>query len=111
MGGAGLFLIVIAFLFLYFVLVRPQKRRQLDQQRMLNEIKVGDEVVTAGGIYGEVTSVEDGAGDLMVRIAPELEVRVARRAIAGVTPEPEAEEAAELARPQEPEPPAPTPGT
>jgi preprotein translocase subunit YajC len=111
LGGAGLFLIVIAFLFLYFVLVRPQKRRQLDQQRMLNEIKVGDEVVTAGGIYGEVTEVGDEGGDLMVRIAPQLEVRVARRAIAGVTPEVEETEAAELERPEEPEPPAPTPGT
>jgi preprotein translocase subunit YajC len=111
LGSAGLFLIVIAFLFLYFVLVRPQKRRQVDQQRMLNELKVGDEVVTAGGIYGEVTAVEDDGGDLMVRIAPELEVRVARRAIAGVTPEPQAAEPAELERPEEPEPPAPTPGT
>jgi preprotein translocase subunit YajC len=110
LGSAGLFLIVIAFLFLYFVLVRPQKRRQLDQQRMLNEIKVGDEVVTAGGIYGEVTALEDD--DVMVRIAPQLEVRVARRAIAGVTPPPaEAEADAELERAEEPEPPEPTPGT
>jgi preprotein translocase subunit YajC len=111
-GSAGLFLIVIAFLFLYFVLVRPQKRRQVDQQRMLNELKVGDEVVTAGGIYGEVTGLVEEGGDLLVRIAPELEVRVARRAIAGVTPEPDEDEpAAELERPEEPDPPAPTPGT
>jgi len=110
LGSAGLFLIVIAFLFLYFVLVRPQKRRQLDQQRMLNEIKIGDEVVTAGGIYGEITGLEED--DVMVRIAPELEVRVARRAIAGVTPPPEAGEAPDELEPAEaPEPPEPTPGT
>ena len=111
MGSAGLFLIVIAFLFLYFVLVRPQKRRQVDQQRMLKDLKVGDEVMTAGGIYGEITAVDEG-DDLMVRIAPWLEVRMARRAIAAVTSEPgEPEEQAVLERPEEPEPPEPTPGT
>jgi preprotein translocase subunit YajC len=108
MGGAGLFIIVIAFLFLYFVLVRPQKRRQQEQQRMLNQVSVGDEIVTAGGIYGEVTAVDDD--DVRVRIAPDLEVRVARRAIAGVT-RPEPDENDELEEPEEPERPEPTPGT
>ena len=93
-GGSGFFLLIIAaFAFLWLVLVRPQKKRQVAQQRMLNEIKVGDEVVTAGGIYGEIT--EDVGDDVMVRIAPDLEVRVARRAIGGVIqpeePEPEPE--------------------
>src|SRR3954453_4232278 len=94
-GGSSFFLLIIlAFGFLWLVLVRPQKKRQLAQQRMLEEIKVGDEVVTAGGIYGEVT--QDVGDDVMVRIAPNLEVRVARRAIGGVVQpdepdEPEAE--------------------
>ena len=107
MGGFGFFLIIIAFFFLYFVLVRPQKRRQLQQQRMLNELAVGDEVVTAGGIYGEITGLEDEA--VLVRIAPELEVRVARRAIGTVLPK--EEEPAELENPEEPERAEPTPGT
>jgi preprotein translocase subunit YajC len=82
-GGSSFFLLIIlAFGFLWLVLVRPQKKRQLAQQRMLDEIKVGDQVVTAGGIYGEVT--QDVGDDVMVRIAPDLEVRVARRAIGGV---------------------------
>ena len=108
MGSAGLFIIVIAFLFLYFVLVRPQKRKQLEQQRMLNEVSVGDEIVTAGGIYGEITSVDED--DVRVRIAPDLEVRVARRAIAGVTT-PTADDADELEEPEEPERPEASPGT
>jgi preprotein translocase subunit YajC len=108
MGSAGLFIIVIAFLFLYFVLVRPQKRRQLEQQRMLNQVSVGDEIVTAGGIYGEVTAVDED--DVRLRIAPDLEVRVARRAIAGVTSK-ESEDAQELEEPDEPERSEPTPGT
>jgi preprotein translocase subunit YajC len=105
MGGSGFFLIIIAFVFLYFVLVRPQKRRQLQQQKMLSDVKVGDEIVTAGGMYGEIRELHDD--DVLVRIAPELDVRVARRAIAGViTPDPE-----ELEAPEEPDSTGPTPGT
>jgi len=107
MGGAGFFLIVIAFGFLYFVLVRPQKKRQLAQARMLSELNVGDEVVTAGGIYGEIVGLGDE--DVKVRIAPELDVRVARRAIASVTPA--ATESAELEAPEDPDRTEPTPGT
>jgi preprotein translocase subunit YajC len=107
MGGAGFFLIIIAFGFLYFVLVRPQKKRQLAQMRMLNELAVGDEVVTAGGIYGEIVGLAED--DVTVRIAPELDVRVARRAIASVTPA--AAQSAELEAPEEPDRTEPTPGT
>jgi preprotein translocase subunit YajC len=107
-GGGGFFLLlIIAFGVLWFVLIRPQKRRQIEQQQMLNRLEVGDEVVTAGGIYGEITAVVDD-DDVMVRIAPELEVKVARRAIGAVIrpepePEPEAEESpAETAEPAAP---------
>jgi len=107
MGQAGFLVIIIAFGFLYFVLIRPQKKRQLASQRMMNELHVGDEVVTAGGIYGEIVGLGDE--DVTVRIAPELDVRVARRAIASVIP---AEtETAELEAPDEPEATGPTPGT
>ena len=82
MSGFGFLLIILAFVFLYFVLVRPQRRRQVAQQSMLDDLRLGDEVVTAGGIYGEITDL--GEDEVKVRIAPELEVRVARRAIAGI---------------------------
>jgi preprotein translocase subunit YajC len=98
-GGSGFFLLlIIAFVFLWFVLIRPQKRRQLEQQQMLNRIDVGDQVLTAGGIYGEITEL--GEDEVKVRIAPNLEVRVARRAIGGVVDD---EEDADPAAPIEPE--------
>ena len=102
-GGGFFLLIIVAFGFLWFVLIRPQKKRQLSQQQMLNQLDVGAEVVTAGGIYGEITKIVDDE-DVMVRIAPNLEVRVARRAIGGIVPpdEPEPEPEAEPAE----EPPA-----
>ena len=85
MSGAGLLLIDVAFGFLYFVLVRPQKRRQLQSRQLLDSLKVGDEVVTAAGIYGRVAELVDD-DDVLVEIAPELRVRVARRAIGGIIP-------------------------
>jgi preprotein translocase subunit YajC len=102
-SGSGFFLLVIAFVFLWFVLIRPQRRRQVQTQSMLSSIKPGDEVVTAGGIYGTVAELVDD-DDLLVEIAPGLKVRVARRAIGGVVP-PEAAEAPE----PEPLPDPPTP--
>ena len=90
-GGTGfLFIIVIGFLLIYLLFVRPQKRRQSQQQQLTNDLRVGDEVLTVGGIYGTVSQLED---DLVtVEIAPNTEVRVARRAIAAVTREPEEDE-------------------
>ena len=87
MSGAGFLIIIIAFGFLYFVLIRPQKRRQVDSQRMLQGLEVGDEVVTAGGILGTITALGDD--EVSVEIAPSLVVRVARRAIGSVISRPE----------------------
>ncbi|HEY8030394.1 MAG TPA: preprotein translocase subunit YajC [Gaiellaceae bacterium] len=101
MSGPGFLLIIVAFAFLYFVLIRPQKKRQLQSRQMLDTIKVGDEVVTAAGIYGRVAELVDD--DIMVDIAPNVRVKVARRAIGAVIPP-----AAELEEPeqQQEEPPA-----
>jgi preprotein translocase subunit YajC len=102
-SSPGFLILIVAFAFLWFVLIRPQKRRQAEAARMLNSIDVGDEVLTAGGIYGEVTELHDD--DVLVRIAPELEVRVARKAIGAVIrPEEAAEPEAEPEEPVQPEP-------
>ncbi len=88
--GAIFFVVLIALMWL--LLVRPQRRRQLDQQRLWASAEPGDEIVTAGGIYGRITTAVDD-NDVMVEIAEGLEVKIARRAIAGVfRDEPEDEE-------------------
>ena len=92
-GGGFFFIIIIAFLLLWLIVVRPQRKRQNQQRAAVNELQVGDEVLTAGGIYGTVSRLDED--QVTVEIAPRTEVRVARRAIAGVIHEPEDEEAAE----------------
>jgi preprotein translocase subunit YajC len=101
-GGSGFFLVIIvAFLLLWLIVVRPQRKRQTQQQRMLSDLRVGDEVLTAGGIYGTVSRLDED--QVTVEIAPKTEVRVARRAIAGVTREDEPEDDAEADESREPE--------
>ena len=92
-GGGFFFIIIIAFLLLWLIVVRPQRKRQSQQRALINELRVGDEVLTAGGIYGTVSRIDDD--EVTVEIAPKTEVRVARRAIAGITREDEEEETGE----------------
>jgi preprotein translocase subunit YajC len=85
------FLIVMALVLvvLYVVTIRPQRQRQLTQQRMIESAGVGDDVLTSGGIYGTITEAE--GDDIVVEIADGLNVHMTRRGIAAVLP-PEEEE-------------------
>jgi preprotein translocase subunit YajC len=90
--GGYIFVIVILIL-MWFLLIRPQRRRQLDSQRLIDSLAVGQEIVTAGGLYGTITALEDD--EARVEIADGIEVRVAKRAIAGVLTEEDPDELAE----------------
>ncbi len=80
-------MIVALFALLYLLILRPQRRRTTDQLQMQDTLQVGDEVITAGGIRGEVRQLDEDV--LKVEIAPDIVVRVDRRAIAAVVSEPE----------------------
>jgi preprotein translocase subunit YajC len=87
---AGLLILVGMFVLFWMLLIRPQRRRQRAQEEMISRLRVGDEIVTAGGLYGEVTGLDED--EVRVEIADGVEVRVARRAVAGVMPDEEEEE-------------------
>jgi preprotein translocase subunit YajC len=96
---SGLIFIVVMIAIVWLLLIRPQRQRQLKQQRMVSALEVGDEVVTAGGIYGRIEALEDEVAH--VRVAPEVTLRLARRAIASVVKD----ESEQLVAPaEEPEP-------
>ena len=77
-----LILMIGLFAVMWLLLIRPQRRRQAQQAEMLASLEVGDEILTAGGVYGEVQAVEDD--ELRVEIAPGTSVRLDRRAVAAV---------------------------
>ncbi len=79
-GVAPLLVIFVAF---YFLLIRPQSKRMKTLQATIAAVKRNDTVVTAGGIIGRVTKVEDGFVE--VEIAPNTRVRVVKATIAEVT--------------------------
>jgi len=69
---------------MYFVMIRPQQKRQKQWQEMLSKIKTGDRVTTAGGIRGTIMSIKDDA--IVIRVAPDnIKLEVAKNAIASVT--------------------------
>ena len=76
------FLLIIPLM--YFVMIRPQQKRQKQWQQMLGSIKTGDKVTTAGGIRGIIMSIKDDA--IIIRVAPDnIKMEVAKSAIASVT--------------------------
>jgi preprotein translocase subunit YajC len=100
----GLVIIVVLFALFWLLLVRPQRRRQAEQNALIQNVEVGDEIVTAGGLFGHVQSVADD--ELLVEIAPGTTVRIARRAVAGIVgpDEEDEEDEGELEAGEEPEP-------
>jgi len=69
---------------MYFVMIRPQQKRQKQWQQMLGSIKTGDRVTTAGGIRGIIMSIKDDV--IIIRVAPDnIKMEVAKSAIASVT--------------------------
>src|SRR5213082_1010128 len=83
----GYIFILILLVGMWFLLIRPQRRRQMEARRLVQSLAVGKEIVTAGGLYGTITSLDDD--EARVKIADGVEVRVAKRAIAGVLSEDE----------------------
>jgi preprotein translocase subunit YajC len=84
--GSG-FLIVLVGIFavMYFLLIRPQNAKKRAMQDMLSKIGPGDEVITIGGIYGDVVEVSDDR--VVLEIAEDVHIEVARRAIAQIVPQ------------------------
>ena len=80
----GGFLIVLAVMFAVFwlLIVRPQKARQRAHQQLLDSVERGDEVVTVGGIYGDVVEVQEDR--IVLEIAEDVHIEVARRAISSI---------------------------
>jgi preprotein translocase subunit YajC len=80
----GMLPLVLMFVVLYFIMIRPQMKRQKEHRAMIEALAKGDEVATAGGILGTVTRLSEGY--LHLEIANGVEVQVQRSAVAQVLP-------------------------
>jgi preprotein translocase subunit YajC len=98
-GGGGGAIIQLGILLLipfamYFFLIRPQRKRAREQQDLQRSIQVGDEVVTTSGVFGTITG-EDGDSRFWLEIDDDVQIRIARAAIAGKANPDEASTAAD----------------
>ncbi|HEV8383597.1 MAG TPA: preprotein translocase subunit YajC [Candidatus Acidoferrales bacterium] len=84
----GMLVPLLAFFgIFYFLLILPAQRRSKKVAQMLAELKVGDKVVTNGGIYGTIVGLDEKDAAVQLRIADQVKIKVSRSAIAGMQPE------------------------
>jgi preprotein translocase subunit YajC len=88
-GGGGstlftLFPILLIFVIFYFLLIRPQQKRQKEHQKMLEAIQKGDRVLTSGGLYGTVVGVKENI--VVLKIAENVKIEIAKSAVTHIVP-------------------------
>lgn len=80
----------LIFVIFYFMIIRPQQKRQKERQKMLDAMEKGDKILTAGGIYGTVVGIEEKV--VLVQIADNVKVKVDRGSVGSVLREANPEE-------------------
>ena len=84
MDLGGLIVLVALFALFWLFVIKPQRRRMQEQRTLHENVGVGDEIVTMGGLLGHVRGINENDDTLVVEIAPGTNVRVARRGVAAV---------------------------
>ncbi|MEJ2138489.1 MAG: preprotein translocase subunit YajC [Gammaproteobacteria bacterium] len=80
----GLLPLVLIFVVFYFLLIRPQQKRQKEHKEMVGNLKKGDEVATAGGLLGKITDVKDNF--VKIEVADNVIVTVQKHTVSNVMP-------------------------
>ena len=75
----GFLPIILMFVVLYLLMIRPQMKKQKNQQRLIDELEKGDEIVTNGGIHGSIQNIKDDI--LVIKIADNVKIEVSRAAV------------------------------
>jgi preprotein translocase subunit YajC len=84
-GGFSPILIMVVFIALmYFMMIRPQQKRQKEHTALVSNLKVGDEILTTGGILGIITGISDHYA--IVKIADNTEIKIQKSSVASVVP-------------------------
>lgn len=76
-------MMILMFVMMYFLLIRPQRKQQKEHQQRLASLKIGDEVITNGGIHGVVTNVKDSV--IKLKIADNVKIDLEKSAVVTIT--------------------------
>ncbi len=81
-GGMGMIImLIVLFAIMYFFMIRPQNKKQKEIQKFRNELTVGQEVVTIGGVYGTIKSIDEVANTVTLEVATGVKIIFAKEAI------------------------------
>ncbi len=82
-GGFGAFVpLILMFVIFYFLLIRPQQKKQKQHREVISNLKKGDRVITSGGLYGRITGLNDTV--ITLEISEKVRVKVSRANVAGL---------------------------
>lgn len=85
-GDPNLFMsllpILIIFAIIYFLMIRPQSKRQKEKEQMLENLRKGDEVITTGGIHGTIEGIKEKENQIVLRIAKDVKITISKSSIA-----------------------------
>jgi preprotein translocase subunit YajC len=84
-GYEGIIMLVIMFAIFYFLLIRPQQKRAKQHKQLIESLKIGDQVVTAGGIHGKVAAIQDTV--VTIEIATGVKIKINRSSVVGTKQE------------------------
>lgn len=80
-GMSMIVMLVVLFAIMYFFMIRPQNKKQKEIQKFRNELTVGQEVVTIGGVYGTIKSIDEVANTVTLEVATGVKIVFAKEAI------------------------------
>jgi len=81
-GISGFIPLILMFVIFYFLLIRPQQKKNKEHREMINNLKIGDRIITTGGLYGRITGITDNV--LTVEIAEKVRVKINRGNVAAL---------------------------
>lgn len=84
-GGGGMFTMVwlgLLMVLMYMLMIRPQKKKQKEHEKLLTELKKGDKVVTTGGMFGTIFAIDEDKGRIVLRISEQTKLEFLKSSIA-----------------------------
>jgi preprotein translocase subunit YajC len=89
-GWTSLIPMVLIFAVFYFLLLRPQEKRRREKEKLVSDLKKGEEVLTSSGIYGIVHKVNEADNNVEIEISKDVRIKVLKSAIMDITSRPKA---------------------